>query len=580
MRKYLAVMLVVVVCSMIALGVTTSQTNASSVGMVAAANPYASEVGAYILEIGGNAIDAAIAVSLALGVVEPYASGLGGEGYALISLANGEKYAIDFRAAAPEMATYEKLAEEGLRISTAHRTPRGACVPGVVAALQAAYDLGASLPLEVLVEPAIRLAREGFIVDPTFAGTVSDAYEALLYNAFDFLDDGLAWEEGQLHQNLELADILEHLVIHGLNDFYHGILADKIEAFMIENNGYLRKSDLEKYQAWVQEPLHGTYRGYDVFVPHPPVSGPHMIAILNILENFNLSAFTWDDPLGIHIIQQTLIFTDVDRRSYISDPMFHDLPIEGFMSKEYAKARFMEIDLKQAMDTSTYFDRLGDAYPYQEGKGYVEAILESIEKEIAFASQEYYESPSTTNFAIIDSEGNAVSWIQTVSSFWGCTAYMNGFFFNNQLQNYAGTYRPGDVINLEPGMRPRTTICPTIIEKDGEVRWVLGTPGAGRIMSTMTQLVVGLIDFQLPIDVVVRLPKYVGATAYRNLPLEDAFPESTYRFLTEVLGHTLSFYTYPDLFFGGPNIISREPSGMIVGVGSIRRGGAASAPEW
>ncbi len=579
MRKNLLVAMIVVVCSVMALSVNTSQTNASSFGMVAAANPYASEVGAYILEIGGNAVDAAIAVSFAIGVVEPYASGLGGEGYAVIAMADGQQYAIDFRAAAPAMATYEKLTEEGLRISTAHRTARGACVPGTLAGVQAIYELGATLPLETLMEPAIRLAREGFIVDPTFAQTIADLYDALLNNAFDFLDEGLAWEAGQLYKNPDLADTLEHLVTHGLDDFYTGALADAIEAFMIENDGYIRKEDLESYRSFVREPLHGTYRGYDLYVPHPPVSGPHLIATMNILEHFNLSAFTWDDPLGIHIIHQAMLLADLDRRTYISDPDFHDMPIMGLMSKEFARSRAMEISLKQAINPDNFWDFVGDAYPYEDGKTYVEVILESLMQEVATAQEEIYESPSTTNFTIIDGDGNAVSWVQTVSSFWGNTYYMNGFFFNNQLQNYAGTYRPGDVINLTPGMRPRTTICPTIIKKDGVVRWVLGTPGGGRIMSTMTQMIVGLIDFQLPIETVVGLPKYAAGTAFRTLPMEDTFPESTFQFLSEVFGHNISLYSYPDLYFGGPNIISRETSGMIVGVGSIRRDGAASAPE-
>jgi len=562
----------------ISFGVTTGQSAASSLGMVAAANPYAAEVGAQILEMGGNAVDAAIAVSFALGVVEPYASGLGGEGYAVITMSNGEKYAVDFKSVAPGLATYDKLTEDGYRISTANYTPKGTCVPGVVAGIQKIYDLGATLPLETLMEPAIKLAREGFVVNETFAQTLSDGYEKLLGNGFDFLNEGLAWEEGQVHKNEALAQTLESLAKNGLDDFYTGELADRIDAFMQENEGYLRKSDLENYRALAMEPLHGTYRGYDVIVPHAPVSGPQLLAILNVLEHFNLSAMGWDDPLAVHIIQQVLVLEDVDRRSFISDPAFYDLPTEGFASKEYAKTRFMKIDLTQAIDPDTYFDHVGNPYPFEEGATYEQVMLQEVAQQ-SLVQEDLYESPSTTHFSVVDRYGNAVAWTQTLSSFWGTSVYMDGFFFNNEMGNYASSYRDWDIINLTPGMKPRTTICPTIIQKDGEVRWVLGTPGGGRIISTITQLIVDLVDFGMPLDQAVKAPKFVGYSSYKDLRMEAGFPEDTVAFLQDVLGHDVNMYGYPDLFFGGPNIIAVEEDGMIIGAGSIRRNGAASAPE-
>ena len=579
MKKLVLTSLFTLLIFSMLIATVTAPTVASSLGMVAAVNPYAAQVGAEILEKGGNALDAAIAVSFALGVVEPYASGLGGEGYMVATMADGTKFAVDFKSKAPEMATYDQLKADGAsKISTVSYTPKGACVPGVLAGIREVWLEGATMTLKELMEPAIKLAREGFIVNQTFAQTVSDAYEKLLNNAPEFLNEGFAWEEGDIFTNPTLADTYERIAEEGIDAFYKGSIADEIEAFMVDNGGYIRKSDLEAYETIVMEPIHGTYRGYDLYVPNAPVSGPQLIAVLNTLENFNLSAMSWDDPLAVHIIQQALVLADVDRRYYIADPAFFSLPIKGFTSKEFAKTRFMDIDLSHAIDPNTYFDLAGDAYIFEDGESYEEAIL-AKNAVMANSVSEVVESPSTTHFSIVDKYGNAVAWTQTISSFFGTSSYLDGFFFNNEMANFAGTFRQGDVINLTPGMKPRTTICPTIIQKDGQVRYVLGTPGGGRIISTMAQLVVDVVDFGMSIDEAVKTPKFVGYSSYKDLQIEEGYSQSTLDFLEKVLGHKLKVYAYPDLYFGGPNVIAVEPDGMMIGTGSIRRLGAASAPE-
>jgi gamma-glutamyltranspeptidase/glutathione hydrolase len=556
--------------------VVTSQTVASSKGMVAAASSYAAEVGAQILENGGNAIDAAIAVSFTLGVVEPYASGLGGEGYAVITMASGEKYAIDFKSMVPAALTYEKLTEMETTISKSKYTPRGALIPGVVAGIQQIYALGATLSLEELLAPAIKLARDGFIVNDTFAGVTADAYEKILNSAPEYLKDMLLWEAGDLFKNEALAQTYEKLAQNGLDCFYKGQIAGDIATYMEENGGFITKDDLMNYRALVGTPVHGTYRGYDLYVPNAPVSGPQLIAVLNMLENFNLGLMGATDPLAIHIIQQALVLADVDRRFYISDPAFFDLPIDGFINKDFARVRMLDLDLNAALDPDTYFDKVGNAYPFEEGKTFEEVMLAQLTA-TARVQDEVYESPSTTHFSVVDKDGNAVAWTQTLSSFYGTCAFVDGFFFNNEIANFAYSYREGDIINLAPGMKPRTTICPTIIQKDGEVKFVIGTPGGGRILSTVTQLIVDLIDFGMTIDEAVSAPKYVGYARYSNLRMEEGMPQETVDVL-EAMGHDVKLYGYPNLYFGGPNIIAVEDSGMMIGAGSVRRNGAASAP--
>ena len=453
---------------------------------------------------------------------------------------------------------------------------KGACVPGVLAAVEAALDVAGTMDFADLIQPSIELAENGLIVNETFAGVVSDTYERLLENSFEFLNEGFAWEVGDLFKNPDLAETYKHLQKTGPSDFYEGELAEKIDAFMKEVGGYITKEDLANYEAFVKEPLTGTYRGYDLYVPYPPVSGPQVLAILNMLENYNLSNFTWDDPLAVHIIQQALVLEDVDRRYFISDPDFYDLPTEGFVSKEYAKSRIMNIDLSQAIDPDTYYDYIGNAEDYMDGESYVDVMLSEAEI-AALQTDNIYEHPSTTHFSVIDQWGNAVAWTQTISSFFGTSFYMDGFFFNNEMYNFSSN--KSSVLALEPNMRPRTTICPTIVQKDGEVKWIIGTPGGGRIVSTIVQLLVDVIDYGMSIDEAVATPKFVGYSSYKDLRIEGGYPVSTLAFLSDILGHDVNEYGYPDLFFGGPNIISIAEDGMAVGAGSIRRNGAAAAPE-
>lgn len=589
MKKLLGLLIVSLVMVSFAFAVYSAPVVASSKGVVAAASSYAAEIGAQVLEMGGNAVDAAVAISLALGVAEPYASGLGGEGYCVITMANGEKFAIDFRSKSPSATTYEQLEEDFATLSSKVQeddagnkyypiryTPKGACVPGVLAGVEAALDIAGTMDFADLIQPSIELAENGLIVNETFAGVVSDKYDLVLENGMEFLNEGFAWEVGDVFTNPALAETYKHLQKTGPSDFYEGELAEKIDAFMQEVGGYITKEDLANYEAFVKEPLAGTYRGYDLYVPYPPVSGPQLLAIMNILENFDLSNFSWDDPLAVHIIQQVLVMEDVDRRYFISDPDFFDLPTEGFVSKEYAKSKLMSLDLSQAMDSDAYWDSLGNAEDYMNGESYVDVMLSEAEV-AALQTDNIYEHPSTTHFSVVDQWGNAVAWTQTISSFFGTSVFMDGFFFNNEMYNFSSD--KSSIIALKPNMRPRTTICPTVVQKDGEVKWVIGTPGGGRIVSTVAQLLVDVIDFGMSIDEAVATPKFVGYAFYSNLRIEGGYPETTLAFLSDILGHDVKEYGYPDLYFGGPNVISVADDGMAVGAGSIRRNGAAAAPE-
>jgi len=557
--------------------VTVSPVLQSREGMVTAANPLAAEAGAEILEQGGNAVDAAIAVSLALGVVEPYASGLGGEGYLVAVMADGRETAIDFRSTAPALATYENLAKAG-KLRDLRYTPKAFCVAGVPAGIGAALTMG-SLPLEKLAAPAIRLAEDGFVVNETFSAVTMDRWEVLYQNAPEFLNDGMPWSAGETFRNPALAHTLKRMAAGGVRVFYEGELADSLDRFMRQNDGWTRKSDLQAYRALVREPVKGHYRGYELSVPGSPVGGPRILATLNILEHFNLGLMGWDDPLAIHLMQEAMILTALDQRRWMGDPETNEyIPEAGFISKQYARERTLLINLARASDPSLWHShRVGDPGPYQDAEAeYVDIVLEarrraSVEGELTDVP------PSTTHFSVVDKKGNAVAWTQTVSSFFGTGHQVDGYFLNNELGNFKAQPVEGSPINLEPGRRPRTTIAPMIVKKDGQVRWVLGSPGAGRIGSTLVEILVNLIDFEMNLEAAIRTPKFTGYDAYREIQLEDEFPQKTIELL-ETMGHVVTEYDHPDLYFGGPNAISIAADGLLTGVGSIRRNGGAAAP--
>ena len=372
----------------------------SGAGMVAAANPLAARAGAEILQQGGNAVDASIAVSLALGVVEPYASGLGGEGYLVAAMADGREVAIDFRSTAPALANYEDLeAAGGLR--AVRYTPKGHCVAGLAAGIGEALKL-ASLPLEVLAAPAIRLAEEGFEVNETFAAVNMDRWEVLSENAPEFLNEDMPWSAGEIYRNPALARTLRILARQGADAFYTGELADSLDRFMRENGGWVRKSDLGDYRAIVREPVKGSYRGYEISVPGSPVGGPRVLATLNILEHFNLGLMGWDDPLAIHLMQEAMILTALDQRRWIGDPETSDfIPEQGYVSKDYARQRMMMIDLGAASDPATWSNRVGDPAPYGNGESYVDVMLATQASVQADPGNEQ-EPPSTTHFSVVD----------------------------------------------------------------------------------------------------------------------------------------------------------------------------------
>lgn len=552
----------VVVVALVAWAAVAGQIETSTDGMVATAHQLASDAGAEILAAGGNAVDAAVAAAFAITVVEPNASTLGGEGMMVISLADGRDIAIDYRSVAPGRITHEDDNDEP------RYGPESTCVPGVVAGLALALEDYGTMTLAEVMAPAIRLASEGFALDEVLKSRISDAYDWMALDPVAsaiYLPDGLIPDAGTILVQSDLAHALELIAEHGASVFYRGEIALAIEE---ATEGFLSYTDLQRYVAVIRTPVLSEYRGYEVIGAPPNVAGVTVAEALNILDNFDLSAGAWDNPESVHVIAEALKLASADRLPYDADPDFFDVPLEGLLSEDYAALRATLIDLNAAIMPPNSVPA-GDPYEFM-----------AVGEPVAVADEAY--SPSTTQLSILDKDGNAVSITQTISSFWGSRVMVPGygFFINNELHNF-NDYDPDDLddVNVhEPFKRPRTVIAPTIVrDPAGEVYMVVGTPGAGRIPSSVVLTIINVIDFGMSLEDAITTPKFCSRVSYSTLRMEGGYPQETLDALA-ALGHDLrTTYGELDLYFGGINAVLVE-DGLMTGVGSFRRDGGAAAP--
>ena len=533
-------------------------------GMVASADPLASLAGVEILLQGGNAVDAAVATALAIGVVEPNASGLGGEGYMVIYLADrGEAIAIDFRAAAPGAATWDAF-ENG-----PPSTGWGAvAVPGNVAGLALALERYGTMTWEQVSRPAIRLAEEGFIVTETLEGIILDTYETLLKDpelSSIYLKDGLPPMAGERLRNPNLAKTLRILAEQGPRAFYEGELAEKIVAAVRAGGGLLSLEDMKNYTAIEREPARGFYRGYEILGAPPPVGGGvGVINALQQLEHFDLSAGEPVSARTIHLITQAVRRAHLDHLEYVADPAYWDVPVKGLTSREYAAMRAAEIDEFQAGP----LPKPGNPWEFEFEEEPVPTGAYVIE---------HYQSPSTTHISVVDKYGNAVALTQTLSSFFGAGVAVpdTGIILNNQMQNFNA---PGHPNELVPGKRPRTIIAPTIVLKDGKPFLVVGSPGAARIIYAMVHILTNIIDFGMGIQEAIDAPRTYSYATSNRTEIESRIPESVREEL-RAMGYTrIDVRGDYDLYFGGAQAILIDPeTGEMRGAADPRRAGGVVA---
>lgn len=495
-------------------------------GAVSSVDASASRVGIEVLRHGGNAADAAVATAAALGVTEPYSAGIGGGGYFVyFDASSGTVSTIDGRetapAAMPTDAFIDPATGQPYRF-TPELVSSGVSVgvPGTLATWDAALDRFGTKRLASMLAPSILLAAKGFTVDETFRNQTLDnkaRFAAFPDTAKLFLPGGDAPKVGSTFRNPDLAKTLGLIALRGPDAFYSGRLASEI-ADVVQHPrkdpasslpapaGTLTVDDLEAYSVIEQEPTHVEYRGLDVYGMAPSSSGGTTVGeALNILENHDLASAGTGQ--GLHLYLEATARAFADRAAYVGDPAFVDVPTETLLSQEFADARDCTID-----------PGFASTRPVSAG-----ALDASGCAAVAFEEPADTENVSTTHLSVVDKWGNAVAYTLTIEQTGGSamTVPGRGFLLNNELTDFSTVYNPTDPNRIEPGKRPRSSMSPTIVLDDGEVKFVLGSPGGATIITTVLQILLNRIDFGMTLPEAVAAPR----ASQRNAAATPAEPE-------------------------------------------------------
>ena len=529
-------------------------------GVVASASAYASKAGLEILEAGGNAFDAAVAVAFALGVVEPNASGVGGGGIMVaFDASNGSYYNYNFREFVPkkgDAATYgsNEAMDHGI-------TAVG--VPTEVAGLTKIHQERGSgkLTLAQVLAPAIRYAEEGFTIEATLAATIKDNLSTVLQSGSEPLEvftDGIeALPAGEKLVQKNYAKVLKEIAAKGNDGFYKGWVADAIIAAMEAQGGLVTQEDLDYAVAnypKVTQPLTGQYNGYDIITADLPSSGGIILMeALNMLAHFEnstnqkLREMDHNSAEYLHAVGTAMQLSFGDKRKYIADREFVNVPLQGLMSKEYAAARWDECYNKDQAYVKTSSDAYGNPWKYQPSSSSV----------MSYTNDDNKEHWSTTSFSVADKEGNIVSVTQTINHFWGSGVIPKGcgFFLNNQLSSFSVS--SGSVHYVKPYKQPVSHIMPTIMMKDGEPFATLGSPGSMRIPAAVLQVVLNLVEFDMDMQQAIEAARIYSYAVSSSDPdpnrkwisIEKASDEVKAALAAK--NYYVSAYENIDLFFGG-----------------------------
>ena len=500
-------------------------------GMVVAPQPDAVDEGVRVLRNGGNAADAALSAALVQGVVDPQMCGVGGFGsFLYYHRASGEFHQIDFHGKAPYLARpdmWENLflgecpdafgyVLEGQENDLGYTS---ITTPGVVAGFSDALSRFGSVKWESLFETAIGWAGDGFVVRPTLrrwwgwkslfgrAGTWERLTNTPSAEAL-YIKDGALYEEGDVFINTDLADTLSKLAEEGPGYFYNGPLADAMVSDMEANGGLMRLDDLKDYLPTHTRPLEGEYRGYTIYTNPPPGGGVTMLGILNILEGYPLSEMEHNSPEYIILVSRAMRAAFADRAQLVGDPAFVDVPVDRLVSKKHAT------EIRKVLDEGRDFD---------------------------VPVKKFFEPPDTTHISVLDAEGNAVAMTHSLGVSSGVITGGLGFMYNDCMNAFDPI--PGGVNSIEPGKSRVTGMSPTIVCKNGRPYFIVGAPGGTRIITSVLQAVLNVIDFGMSAQEAVSAPRF---DCQREIVyLQARIPASTCRTLEEMDHKTeRSFVSY------------------------------------
>jgi gamma-glutamyltranspeptidase / glutathione hydrolase len=567
-RKFFALVLLLV-CASIVAAAPLRPTHAQK-AMVVSIHEAASQAGADIMKAGGNAVDAAVATAFALAVVHPQAGNIGGGGFLLLRNADGKAHFIDFREKAPAKATANMYLDEKGNVVEGLSTIgyKAIAVPGSVAGLAYAQKKYGKLSLARVMQPAIKLAREGFPLAYEDAQSFKDQELANFpESARIFQRNGNYYQPGEIFKQPELARTLERIAANP-DDFYRGALAKAIAADVQKGGGLISADDLAKYTVQEREPVRGTYRGFEIIGAPPPSSGGvALIEALNILEGFDLRTIGNRSAQSMHLTIEAFRRAFFDRAEFMGDPDFSSIPVAQLIDKRYA-ARWREGLNPDHASPSKDLKR-----PHFQDLD-VNARVEW--------PREIREPEHTTHFSVVDPEGNAVSLTTTLNDSFGSrvTATGLGFLLNDEMDDFAAKQGVPNAYGLiqgpanavGPGKRPLSAMTPTIVLKDGKLFLVLGSPGGPTIITTVANVLMGVVDYGMNIQESVNAPRFHHQWLPDEVRIERVGISPDTLNLLEEMGHKFDRRSY----WGDAECIMIDPkSGERLGGTDGRNNGKA-----
>jgi len=561
-RKPLARLLVALLLALQGFGgASWANTVTGSNGAVSSRSALASEVGVEILRQGGNAIDAAVAVGFALAVTYPSAGNIGGGGFMVLRLADGQVLTQDHREKAPLTASTDMFLDANGDVDRELSlfSLQASGVPGSVAGMLDALEKHGTMTREQVLAPAIALAEQGFVLNEDLAGDFNDTmpyFERHPASQTIFTNNGSPYRAGDLFVQADLAESLKRVSAQGRDGFYKGPTADLIVAEMQRNGGLISHEDLETYDVVWREPIRGDYRGYEIWSMPPPSSGGVVLMqILNMLESYDIGTLGWGSSQTVHLTVEALRRAYADRAEHLGDPDFYPVPIGKLISKDYALERFEGMDPQAASDS-----------------------------EEIFAGNWVDESMDTTHFSVVDGQGNAVSVTTTLNGSYGNRIVVPGagFLLNNEMDDFSA--KPGspnmygllggEANKIEPGKRMLSSMTPTIVVKDGATVLVTGSPGGSTIINTVLHIVMNVIDHGMGVEEAVASPRFYHQWKPDQIRFERDSISAETRSTLESMGHR--GFVEAGFAYGDANSIVVQ-DGQIEATSDPRSAGGAAA---
>ncbi len=538
--------------------------------MVVSVHELASRAGVEIMQAGGNAVDAAVATGFALAVVHPQAGNLGGGGFMLVRMAEGKVHFLDYREKAPAAATANMFLDAKGNVVEGASTIgyKAIGVPGSVAGMVYAEQKYGRLGLAKVMAPAIHLAQAGFALTWEDAEDFKDEDLARFPESHRiFQRDGKYYQPGDTFKQPDLARTLERIA-HNPDEFYHGAMARDLAAAVQKGGGLISADDLAHYEVKEREPVRGTYRGFEIISAPPPSSGGiALVEILNILEGYNLGAMGSRSAASMHLTLEAFRRAFFDRAEFLGDPDFSKIPVAQLIDKKYGAAWRESIDPEHA------------------------SVSQDLRRPAVFNELEQYsalhpaaavpETMHTTHYSVVDPSGNAVVVTTTLNDSFGSRVTVDGlgFLLNNEMDDFAVKQGVPNIYGLiqgpanavGPEKRPLSSMTPTIVLKDGKPFLLLGSPGGSRIISTVANILMGVVDYGMDIQQAVNAPRFHNQWLPDVDVLEPGFSPDTLRLLNQ-MGHKLEQHSY---WSDGECIAIDWKTGELLGASDPRNNGKA-----